>query len=234
MGNQTRSTPVQRPNDSTKQQPEIQRKETDMKTYDSGDYNIPPPKITTSQIEERLVRDDNTNELYMSLSFTIDLKTKKEMLYVPLDFDNGLTREVRVDLGPYATSIVPKELYIIKQQAPSNSLKIDDTPEFQIPEAKGQLEKPIVTATLDFDVGDHTLAEDFVVMKNLTGPIIELHFTRHNSVVFDTTHGLIPMPHLTMQVKSATSVTSAKTQAVLIHDSYNSTTNDNKNHRSIC
>ena len=56
-------------------------------------------------------------------------------------------------------------------------------------------------------------------MKNLTGPIIGLQCMRHNSVVIDTTHGLIHFPHLTMQVKSALSQTSAKPQAVLIHDS---------------
>ena len=41
---------------------------------------------------------------------------------------------------------------------------------------------------------------------------------RQNSVVIDTTHGLIHFPHLTMQVKSALSQTSAKVQVVLIHD----------------
>ena len=55
-------------------------------------------------------------------------------------------------------------------------------------------------------------------MKNLTGPIIGLHFMRHNSVVIDTTHGLIHFPHLTMQVKSALSQTSVKPHAVLVHD----------------
>ena len=55
-------------------------------------------------------------------------------------------------------------------------------------------------------------------MKNLTGLIIGLHFMRHNSVVIDTTHGLIHFPHLTMQVKSALNQTSVKPQAVLIHD----------------
>ena len=49
--------------------------------------------------------------------------------------------------------------------------------------------------------------------------MIGLHFMRHNSVVIDTTHSLIHFPHLTMQVKSALSQTSAKPQAVLIHDS---------------
>ena len=55
-------------------------------------------------------------------------------------------------------------------------------------------------------------------MKTLTGPNIGLHFMRHNSVVIETTHGLIHFPHLTMQVKSALSQTSAKPQVVLIHD----------------
>ena len=56
-------------------------------------------------------------------------------------------------------------------------------------------------------------------MKSLTGPTIGLHFMRHNSVVIDTTHGLIHFPHLTMQVKSASNGTGAKSQAVFLYDS---------------
>ena len=154
----------------------------------------------------------------MPLSSTIVLKRKKKMLYVPLDFMNGLTIDALVDSGAYVSVIAQKELDTIKQQTPSNILKIDDPPNFQNQVANGQLEKPTATATLKFDIGDHIFAEHFVVMKNLTGPIIGLHFTRHNSVVIDTTHGLIHFPHLTMQVKSALSQTSVKPQAVLIPD----------------
>ena len=154
----------------------------------------------------------------MPLSSTIVLKRKKEMLYVPLDFENGLTIDALVDSGAYVSAIAQKELDRIKQQSPSNILKIDDPPSFQIQVANGQLEKPTATTTLKFDIGDHIFAEHFVVMKNLTGPIIGLHFMRHNSVVIDTTHGLIHFPHLTIQVKSALSQTNAKPQAVLIHD----------------
>ena len=42
---------------------------------------------------------------------------------------------------------------------------------------------------------------------------------RHNSVVIDTTNGLIPFPDLTMKFKGASSQTSAKLQVVFIHDS---------------
>ena len=140
------------------------------------------------------------------------------MLYVPLDFENGLPIDALFDSGAYVSAIAQKELNRIKQQSPSNILKIDDPPNFQIQVANGQLEKPTATATLKFDIGDHIFAEHIIVMKNLTGPINGLHFIRHNSVVIDTTDGLIHFPHLTMQVKSALSQTSVKPQAVLIHD----------------
>ena len=52
-------------------------------------------------------------------------------------------------------------------------------------------------------------------MKKLTGPIFGLHFMRNNSVVIDTTHGLIHFPHLTMQVITASSETTTKPQPVI-------------------
>ena len=219
LESQTRRIPVQCLDDSNKQQNEIQQNQAGLTAYDNGDDNILPPEITTSHIREQLVRDENTNELYMPLSSTTVLKRKKGMLYVPLDFENGLTIDALVDLGIYVSAIAQKELDRIQQQAPSNILKIDEPPNFQIQVANGQIEKPTATATLKFDIGDHIFAEHFVVMKNLTGPIIGLHFMKHNSVVIDTTHGLIHFPHLTMQVKSALSQASAKPQPVLIYDS---------------
>ena len=190
-----------------------------MTNYGKGDDNTSPPEITTWQNQEQLVRDDITNELYMPLSSTIVLKRNKEMFYVPLDFENGLTIDALVDSGAYVSAKAQKELDRIKQQSPSNILKIDDPPNFQIQVANGQLEKPTATATLKFDIGDHMFAEHFVVMKNLTGPIVGLHFVKHNSVIIDTTYRLIHFPHLTMQVKSVLSLASAKLQLVLIHDS---------------
>ena len=220
LGNQTRSALVPSLKDSKKPNSEIQRNEIDMTTYDNGDDNISLPVLTISQIEERLVKDETINEIYMPLSSTFVLIRKKEMLYVLLDFTNGLTIDALVDSGAYVSAIAEKQLDRIKQQSPSNILKIDDPPNFQNQVANGQLEKPTATTTtLKLDIGDHIFAEHFVVMKNLTGTIIGLHFMRHNNVVIDTTHGLIHFPHLTMQVKSALTQTSAKSQAVFIHDS---------------
>ena len=173
LGNQTRSALVQSLKNSNKPQSEIQQHKRNIIANDNGDDNISPPKITTSQIEEQLVSDDITNELYIPLSSTIVLKRKKEMLYVPLDFENGLTIYALADSGAYVSVIAQTELDRIKQQAPGNIFKIDEPPNFQIQIANGQLEKPISTATLKFDIGDNTFAEHYVVMKNLIiiGPL---------------------------------------------------------------
>ena len=97
----------------------------------------------------------------MPLSSTIVFKRKQEMLYVPLGFENGLRIDALVDSGAYVSAIAQKDLDRIKQQSPSNILKIDDPPNFQIQVANGQLEKPTATVTLKFDIGDHMFAKKF-------------------------------------------------------------------------
>ena len=52
-------------------------------------------------------------------------------------------------------------------------------------------------------------------MRKLTVPRIELHFLRNNSVLDDTTHGLVHFPHLTMQNKTTSSETTTKPQPVI-------------------
>ena len=55
-------------------------------------------------------------------------------------------------------------------------------------------------------------------MKKLAGPIIGLHFMRNDSVVIDTTHGLTHFPHLTIQVKTDSSETTAEPQSFITDD----------------
>ena len=158
------------------------------------------------------MRDDQTNDLYVPLTSIVVLKRKEEMLYVLLDFENELTVDALVHSGSYVKAIAQNDLYTIKQESLSNILKFDNPAIFQTRVVKGQLEKPLETTTLEFEIGDNTSADYFVVLKKLTGPIIGLQFMRNNSVVTDTTHGLIHFPHLTMQDKSASSSRIAKPQ----------------------
>ena len=106
----------------------------------------------------------------------------------------------------------------IKQKVPNKYLKNDDPPNFQKQVGNCQLVKPLATANLKFENVDKIFAQHFVVMKKLTGPTLGLHFMRINSVVIDTTDGLIHLPHLTMQVKTASSETKAKPQPVITND----------------
>ena len=214
--NQTGNEPVTFLSYSKDSSTITQNAEQHVVTTPEGDTTTSPLTTATPLIEEGLVRDEQTNAIYLPLTSTVVLKWKQEMLYVPLDFENNHTVDALVDSGAFVSAIGQDDLDTIKQKAPNNILKIDDPPNFQIQVANGQLEKPISTATLKFEIGDNSFAEHFVVMKKLTGPIIGLHFMRNNSVVIDTTHGLIHFPHLTMQVKTATSETTTKPQPVIM------------------
>ena len=72
------------------------------------------------------------------------------MLYVPLDFENNITVDALVDLGPFVSSIAQNDSDTKKEKAPKNLVKINDPPGFHIQVANGQLEKPLATATLKF------------------------------------------------------------------------------------
>ena len=74
------------------------------------------------------------------------------MLYVCLDFENGLTIDALNDCGAYLSAMAQSQLDRIKQQAPAKIFKIVSPPNFQIQVANGQLEKPIATATPKFDI----------------------------------------------------------------------------------
>ena len=140
------------------------------------------------------------------------------MLYVPLDFEKNITVDALVNSRAYVRAIARKDLDAINQKVPINFLEIGDAPNFQIQVADGQLEKPLVTASLQLVMGDNIFVEHFVVIEKLTGPVIGLLLMRNNSVVIDTTHGLINFPHLRLQVQTGSNETNAKPQPVITDD----------------
>ena len=193
-GNQKGNEPVTFLDCSTISSTNLQTTEQRAVTTVIKDTSTPPLTTATPLIEERLLRDERTNEVYLPLTSTVVLKRKQEMLYVPLDFENNLTVDALVDTGAFVSAIAQDDLDTIKQKAPNNILKIDDPPNFQIKVANGQLEKPLARGTIKIENVDNTSAEHFVVMKKLTGPITGLLFIRNNSVVNDTTRSLINFP----------------------------------------
>ena len=214
-GNQTGNKPVQILNCSRNCSTVIQNSEQHVTTNLNGDATTPPLTTATPLIEEGLVRDEHTNEIYLPLTSTVVLKRKQEMLYVPMDLENNLTVYALVGSGAFVSAIAQNDLDTIKEKAPNTILKIDDPPNFQIQVANVQSEKLLATATPKFEIGANIFVEHFVVMKKLTRSINGLHYMRNNSVVPDTTYVLIHFPHLTMQVKTASSETTTKPQTVI-------------------
>ena len=157
-GNQTGNGPVLFLDYSKNYSTYTQYTEQHVVTTPNGDTITPLLITATPLIEERLVRDEQTNEVYLPLTSTVFLKRKQEMLCVPLDFENNLTVDALVDLGAFVSAIAQDDLETIKQKAPNNIFKIDDPPNFQIQVAYGQLEKPLSTATLKFEIGDNSFA----------------------------------------------------------------------------
>ena len=202
-GNQTGSEPVPFLSCSNNCPSDIQEPEKHTTTTPTGDATIALLTITTLLIEEGLVTDEQTNEFCLPLTSMVVLKRKQEMPYESLHFENNITVNALEDSGAYVSAMGRKDWDTIKKESQNIILEIDESPNFQIQVANGQLEKPLATTTLKFEIGDNTFAEHFVVMRKLTGPICGLLFMRKNSVVIDTIHGLIIFPILGIQVETA-------------------------------
>ena len=67
---------------------------------------------------------------------------------------------------------------------------------------KGQLEAPIATVELQFEVVDITFREKFIVKTNLTSPLIGLLFLQRNSTILDMHEGILNFPFFSMQLKN--------------------------------
>ena len=165
-----------------------------------------------------MVRDEQTNEVYLALTSTVVLKRKQECSMGLWIFRKKLTVDALVDASAFVGAIAQDDLDTGKRKASNNILKFYNPPNFQIQVANGQVEKPLSTATLQFEIGDINFAEHFAVLRKLTAPIIGLHFMRNNSVFIDTTHGLIHFSDLTMQVGTASSEMNTRRQPPITDD----------------
>ena len=68
--------------------------------------------------------------------------------------------------------------------------------------ANGQLEAPIATVELKFEVGDITFRGKFIVMTNLTSLLIGLLFLQRNTTILDLRQGILNFPFISMQLKN--------------------------------
>ena len=69
--------------------------------------------------------------------------------------------------------------------------------------SNGQLETPKSSIELRFEVGDIEFHKIFIVMENLTRPIVDLMCFQRNHAVLDLRQGILSFPFLSMQFKTA-------------------------------
>ena len=96
------------------------------------------------------------------------------MLYFPMDFGE-LNIDGLIDTGALSSAIPEADLRKIRLLAP---------------------------VELQFEVGDITFREKFIVMTNLTSPLIGLLFLQRNSTILDMRQGILNFPFFSMQLKN--------------------------------
>ena len=103
-----------------------------------------------------------------------------------------------IDTGALSSAISGADLRKIRLLAPHTISNEGPPPEFQIMVANGQLEAPIATVEMQFEVGDITFREKFIFMTNLTSPLIGLLFLQRNSTILDMRQGILNFPFFSM------------------------------------
>ena len=102
-------------------------------------------------------------------------------------------------------AITEAEVQKIRLVAPHTILNEGPPPEFQFMFATGQIEATIATVDLQFEVSDITFREKFIVMTNLTSPLIGLLFIlflQRNSTILDVRQGILNFPFFSMQLEN--------------------------------
>ena len=114
-----------------------------------------------------------------------------------------MTIDDLIDTGALSSAIPEMDLRKTRLLLPQSVIREGPPPKFQIMVANGQLETPKSTIELKFEVGEIEFHEIFIVMENLTGPIIGLMLLQRNHTVVDMRQGISNFPFFSMQLKTA-------------------------------
>ena len=124
------------------------------------------------------------------------------MLYFLIDFGDITTGGV-IDTGASSSAISEADCKQIEQIAPQRILRDGPRLDFQIIVANGQLETPIATTELKFELGGLRFVERFIVMANLAKPLSELLFLQRYGSVLDMREGTPNFASFYTQLKDA-------------------------------
>ena len=157
--------------------------------------------VIDDQISPQLKVTPDGLTRFLPLSTNLPLKNKRKMLHFPMHFGE-LNIDGLIDTGALSSAIPEADVRKNRILAPHTILHEGPLPEFQIMVANGQLEAPIATVELQFEVGDFTYREKFIVMTNLTSLLIGLLFLQRNSTILYMRQRLLNFPFFSMQLKN--------------------------------
>ena len=147
--------------------------------HDSTKTFPSPDDFPTSlnSIKEYVAEKDG--ETYIPLHSTIVLKSRRRMLYLPLEFGE-ITMDGLVDSGAFINAMSWSDYNAIKINSDSCVIKEYPQPPFKIECANAQLEQPIATADIQFNIGTYNFTDTFVILSKTSFPIIGLNFMRNH------------------------------------------------------
>ena len=154
--------------------------------------------LPDNDVFSHLTTDEGNNIMYLNLSTNLTLKKKRHMYYFSMDFKK-LTLDGLIDTGAF-TSAISEDLNKIKLLSIEAIRDISPEPNFQIMVANGQLERPIGTDLLEFEVADFQFQENFIVMKTLPKPLIGLCLLQRHNALSDIRQGIKTFLYLSMQL----------------------------------
>ena len=175
--------------------------------------------LLDADVFNHLTTDEGNNVAYLNLYTNLTLKKKRHMYYFPMDFEK-LTLDRLIDTGALTSAISEEDLNKIKLLSNEAIKNTGPAPNFQIMVANGQLERPIGTVLLQFEVADFQFQENFIVMKVPPNPLIGLCFLQRHNAMFDIGQGIITFPYLSMQLRPDHTTNTRTTTPLLTETSY--------------
>ena len=115
-----------------------------------------------NSIKENVTEKEGST--YKPLHSTKPLKKRRRMLYLPLEF-REVTMDGLVDSGAFINAMSWSDYNAIKMNSDNCVLKEYPQPLFKIECANAQLEQPIATADIQFNIGTYTITDTFVILS---------------------------------------------------------------------
>ena len=163
---------------------------------ESNDAEIEYPTSLPDDLDviKEFIQHDKDDD-YIPLMSAIALKKKKRMLFLPVDF-NSVKIDALVDSGAYINAISERDAEKLRQDANQCIIHKAPPPPFKVQYANAELEQPLATYTLRFKIGNYTFEETFIVMNQMSFPIIGLAVLRKHAAILDTAQGTIDFPKI--------------------------------------